>query len=100
MASSRGADVYAYLTRAHGRRAATLATNWRSDEGLLRAPTRWAELGDEGIVPERMFPLTARPRRKLGAGDDTLTCACTGRRRDADARVSFQRATASTSRAT
>jgi exodeoxyribonuclease V beta subunit len=52
--SFRGADVYAYLSAADSAVAkATLATNWRSDQGLIDALDALfdgAQLGHEGIV--------------------------------------------------
>jgi len=50
----RGADVYAYIDAARSARShATLAVNWRSDQGLIDAYDalfRGARLGHEGIV--------------------------------------------------
>src|SRR5205814_9640191 len=52
--SFRGADVYAYLeASATAVTKATLATNWRSDQGLIDALDALfdgAQLGHEGIV--------------------------------------------------
>jgi exodeoxyribonuclease V beta subunit len=56
--SFRGADVYAYLGAAESAGTkATLATNWRSDQGLidaLDAVFDGAQLGHEGIVHRRV----------------------------------------------
>ena len=56
--SFRGADVYAYLNAAAGAVAqSTLATNWRSDQGLIDALDALfdgAQLGHEGIVHRRV----------------------------------------------
>jgi exodeoxyribonuclease V beta subunit len=56
--SFRGADVYAYLGAADSAgTTATLATNWRSDQGLidaLDAVFDGAQLGHEGIVHRRV----------------------------------------------
>jgi exodeoxyribonuclease V beta subunit len=56
--SFRGADVYAYLSAAESAgTAATLATNWRSDQGLIDALDALfdgAQLGHEGIVHRRV----------------------------------------------
>ena len=64
----RGADVYAYLAAAEvaGRRA-TLAVNWRSDQGLIDAYDallRGARLGHEGItyLPVRAAAANQAPR--------------------------------------
>jgi exodeoxyribonuclease V beta subunit len=64
----RGADVYAYLegARAADTRA-TLATNWRSDQGLIDAYDTMfggAKLGHEGIVYRqvRAAPANRAPR--------------------------------------
>ena len=64
----RGADVYAYLAAAEvaGRRA-TLAVNWRSDQGLIDAYDallRGARLGHEGItyLPVRAATANQAPR--------------------------------------
>ncbi|HWK30421.1 MAG TPA: UvrD-helicase domain-containing protein [Solirubrobacter sp.] len=64
----RGADVYAYLDAAQAASTrATLAVNWRSDEGLIRAYDALfggASLGDEGIVYRdvRAAPMHRAPR--------------------------------------
>jgi exodeoxyribonuclease V beta subunit len=56
--SFRGADVYAYLSAAGSAvTKATLATNWRSDEGLIDALDALfdgAQLGHPGIVHRRV----------------------------------------------
>ena len=66
--SFRGADVYAYLSAAASAATrATLATNWRSDEGLIDALDALfdgAQLGHEGIVhrPVRAAEANREPR--------------------------------------
>ena len=66
--SFRGADVYAYLNAARSAVAQrTLATNWRSDQGLIDALDALfdgAQLGHEGIVhrPVRAAPANREPR--------------------------------------
>ena len=66
--SFRGADVYAYLSAADSAVArATLATNWRSDQGLIDALDALfdgAQLGHEGIVhrPVRAADANREPR--------------------------------------
>jgi exodeoxyribonuclease V beta subunit len=66
--SFRGADVYAYLSAAGSAvTKATLATNWRSDEGLIEALDALfdgAQLGHEGIVhrPVRAAEVNREPR--------------------------------------
>jgi exodeoxyribonuclease V beta subunit len=66
--SFRGADVYAYLSAARSAvTRATLATNWRSDEGLIDALDALfdgAQLGHEGIVhrPVRAAEANREPR--------------------------------------
>jgi exodeoxyribonuclease V beta subunit len=68
----RGADVYAYLAAAEvaGARA-TLAVNWRSDQGLIDAYDallRGARLGHEGITYKRVQAAAAnRAPRLTGA---------------------------------
>ena len=68
----RGADVYAYLEAAQqaGERA-TLAVNWRSDQGLIDAYDALfadAKLGHEGIVYRRVRAADAdRSPSRLGA---------------------------------
>jgi exodeoxyribonuclease V beta subunit len=64
----RGADVYAYLAAAElAGTQATLAVNWRSDQGLIDAYDallRGARLGHEGITyrPVRAAPSNQAPR--------------------------------------
>ena len=66
--SFRGADVYAYLSAADSAvTKATLATNWRSDQGLIDALDALfdgAQLGHEGIVhrPVRAAEANREPR--------------------------------------
>ena len=66
--SFRGADVYAYLSAADSAAdKATLATNWRSDQGLidaLDALLDGAQLGHDGIVhrPVRAADANREPR--------------------------------------
>jgi exodeoxyribonuclease V beta subunit len=66
--SFRGADVYAYLSAADSAvTKATLATNWRSDQGLIDALDALfdgAQLGHEGIVhrPVRAAEPNREPR--------------------------------------
>ena len=66
--SFRGADVYAYLSAAHSAATkATLATNWRSDQGLIDALDALfdgAQLGHQGIVhrPVRAAEENHEPR--------------------------------------
>ena len=66
--SFRGADVYAYLSAADSAvTRATLATNWRSDQGLidaLDALFAGAQLGHAGIVhrPVRAADANLEPR--------------------------------------
>ncbi len=66
--SFRGADVYAYLSAAASATIReTLATNWRSDQGLIEALDALfagARLGHEGIVhrPVRATESNIRPR--------------------------------------
>lgn len=66
--SFRGADVYAYLSAADSAvTKATLATNWRSDQGLIDALDALfdgAQLGHEGIVhrPVRAADANREPR--------------------------------------
>jgi exodeoxyribonuclease V beta subunit len=66
--SFRGADVYAYLSAAaNAATRETLATNWRSDQGLIEALDTLfagARLGHEGIVhrPVRAAESNRRPR--------------------------------------
>ncbi len=66
--SFRGADVYAYLSAAASAATkATLATNWRSDEGLIKALDALfggAQFGHEGIVhrPVRAAEANREPR--------------------------------------
>ena len=73
--SFRGADVYAYLSAADSAVArATLATNWRSDQGLIDALDALfdgAQLGHEGIVhrPVRAADANREPRLRRRAGD-------------------------------
>ena len=73
--SFRGADVYAYLSAAESAvTKATLATNWRSDQGLidaLDALFAGAQLGHEGIVHRPVRAADAEPRAATGrrAGD-------------------------------
>ena len=58
--SFRGADVYAYLSAAHSAVAReTLATNWRSDQGLIDALD--ALFDGAQLRPRRHRP-SARPR--------------------------------------
>ena len=68
----RGADVFAYIeaSRTAGARA-TLETNWRSDQGLIRAYDALfdgAKLGHEGIVYRDVTAANAG-RRLTGAPD-------------------------------
>ncbi|HEV7864763.1 MAG TPA: 3'-5' exonuclease, partial [Acidimicrobiia bacterium] len=64
----RGADVYAYLAAAEvAGTQATLAVNWRSDQGLIDAYDvllRGARLGHEGIIYKqvRAAPANQAPR--------------------------------------
>ena len=64
----RGADVYAYLQAADAADTrATLATNWRSDQGLINAYDAMfggARLGHEGIVYRQVSaaPANVTPR--------------------------------------
>ena len=66
--SFRGADVYAYLSAAKSAvSTATLATNWRSDQGLIDALDALfssAQFGHEGIVhrPVRAADANREPR--------------------------------------
>jgi exodeoxyribonuclease V beta subunit len=65
----RGADVYAYLAAAEvaGARA-TLAVNWRSDQGLIDAYDallRGARLGHEGITYKRVQAADANQAPRL-----------------------------------
>ena len=66
--SFRGADVYAYLSAADSAvTKETLATNWRSDQGLIDALDALfdgAQLGHEGIVhrPVRAADANREPR--------------------------------------
>jgi exodeoxyribonuclease V beta subunit len=65
----RGADVYAYLAAAQvaGARA-TLAVNWRSDQGLIDAYDallRGARLGHEGITYKRVQAAAANQAPRL-----------------------------------
>ena len=66
--SFRGADVYAYLSAADSAvTRETLATNWRSDQGLIDALDALfdgAQLGHEGIVhrPVRAADANREPR--------------------------------------
>ncbi|HZI39311.1 MAG TPA: UvrD-helicase domain-containing protein, partial [Acidimicrobiia bacterium] len=65
----RGADVYAYLAAAEvaGARA-TLAVNWRSDQGLIDAYDallRGARLGHEGITYKRVQAAEANQAPRL-----------------------------------
>ncbi|HEU5449094.1 MAG TPA: UvrD-helicase domain-containing protein, partial [Acidimicrobiia bacterium] len=65
----RGADVYAYLAAAEvaGARA-TLAVNWRSDQGLIDAYDallRGARLGHEGITYKRVQAAAANQAPRL-----------------------------------
>ena len=79
--SFRGADVYAYLSAADSAvTKATLATNWRSDQGLIDALDALfdgAQLGHEGIVhrPVRAADANREPRL-LDAPVDRARCAC------------------------
>ena len=80
MYSFRGADVYAYLSAADSAvTKATLATNWRSDQGLIDALDALfdgAQLGHEGIVhrPVRAAEPNREPR--LVDAPATARCAC------------------------
>jgi exodeoxyribonuclease V beta subunit len=65
----RGADVYAYLDAARSAGArATLAINWRSDQGLIDAyDTTFggAKLGNEGIVYRKVEAAAANQAPRL-----------------------------------
>ncbi|HWB71632.1 MAG TPA: UvrD-helicase domain-containing protein, partial [Egibacteraceae bacterium] len=65
----RGADVYAYLDAARAARTrATLAVNWRSDQGLVDAYDallRGTKLGHEGIVYRTVRAAQANQRTRL-----------------------------------
>ncbi|MDP2711966.1 MAG: UvrD-helicase domain-containing protein [Solirubrobacteraceae bacterium] len=67
----RGADVYAYLKAAAAADAeATLATNWRSDQGLIDAYDALfggATLGHRGIVYRRVVASAANQEPGLSA---------------------------------
>jgi exodeoxyribonuclease V beta subunit len=67
--SFRGADVYAYLSAADSAvTTATLATNWRSDQGLvdaLDALFDGAQLGHEGIVHRPVRAAEANRQSRL-----------------------------------
>ena len=72
--SFRGADVYAYLSAADSALArATLATNWRSDQGLIDALD--ALFDGAQLRPRRHRP-PARPRGRR----DTANRVCSRRR--------------------
>ena len=68
--SFRGADVYAYLSAADSAvTKATLATNWRSDQGLIDALDALfdgAQLGHEGIVHRPVRAAEREPRAAAG----------------------------------
>ncbi len=83
----RGADVYAYVdAKAKAASHATLAVNWRSDQGLIDAYDvvfRGARLGHEGIAYQRVraaevnqaprltgAPVTAPLRLRVARRDD------------------------------
>lgn len=73
----RGADVFSYLeAREQAGTVATLATNWRSDDALVRAfgaLTGGAALGDERIV---VGPVEASHReRRLRSADGSAPAA-------------------------
>jgi exodeoxyribonuclease V beta subunit len=67
--SFRGADVYAYLgAAASASTKATLATNWRSEQGLIDALDALfdgAQLGHEGIVHRPVRAADANRERRL-----------------------------------
>jgi exodeoxyribonuclease V beta subunit len=67
--SFRGADVYAYLAAARSAASTrTLATNWRSDQGLINALDALfggAQLGHAGIVHRRVRAADAHREARL-----------------------------------